>query len=110
MDFFWSYNEQILIPSLSSEAAITRFDFVLRDTLPVVLRVCNRQAVQNVPYIVTAIDAGKSIKFGAKASATYATDTEFLFSQAAWTEAGTGAPTCSPMSRVSHAAPWKTGW
>jgi hypothetical protein len=46
-----------------------------------------------VPYIVTAIDAGKAIKFGAKALATYATDAEFLFSQATWTAAGTGEST-----------------
>jgi len=93
MNIFWSHQEQKLVPSLNSEAAITRYDFVLRDTLPVVLRVVNWQAVNNVPYIVTAIDAGKSIKFGAKASASYATDTEFLFSQATWTAAGSGITT-----------------
>ena len=93
MNIYWSHQEQKLVPSLNSEAAITRYDFVLRDTLPVVLRVVNWQAVNNVPYIVTAIDAGKSIKFGAKASASYATDTEFLFSQATWTAAGSGITT-----------------
>ena len=93
MAIYWDLQNQKLVPSLNSEAAITRYDFVLRDTLPVVLRVVNWQAVNNVPYVVTAIDAGKSIKFGAKASATYAADTEFLFSQATWTAAGSGTTT-----------------
>jgi len=93
MAIYWDLQNQKLVPSLNSEAAITRYDFVLRDTLPVVLRVVNWQAVNNVPYVVTAIDAGKSIKFGAKASASYATDTEFLFSQATWTAAGSGTTT-----------------
>jgi hypothetical protein len=93
MNIYWSLQEQKLMPSLNSTAQITQFNFVLRDTIPVVLRVCNTQSVQNVPYVVTAIDAGKSIKFGAKALATYATDAEFLFSQATWTAAGSGTTT-----------------
>jgi hypothetical protein len=93
MNLYWDFQNQKMVASLNSTAAVTRYDFVLRDTLPVTLRVCNTQSVLNVPYVVTAIDAGKSIKFGAKALATYATDTEFLFSQATWTEAGTGEST-----------------
>jgi hypothetical protein len=93
MNIYWSHNEQKMIQSLNSTATVSRYDFVLRDSLPVTLRVCNAQAVQNVPYIVTSIGAGKAIKFGAKALATYATDTSFLFSQATWTESGTGETT-----------------
>lgn len=93
MNMYWDFQNQKMVASLNSAAAVTQYDFVLRDTLPVVLRVCNTQSVLNVPYVVTAIDAGKSIKFGAKALATYATDGEFLFSQATWTAAGTGENT-----------------
>lgn len=95
MNLYWDLQNQKMIASLNSAAssAVTRYDFVLRDTLPVVLRVCNAQSVMNVPYVVTAIDSGKSIKFGAKALATYTTDAGFLFSQSTWTEAGSGENT-----------------
>lgn len=93
MNMYWSHNEQKMIASLNSTAQVTQYDFVLRDSLPVTLRVVNAQSTINVPYVVTAIDAGSSIKFGAKALSTYATDANFLFSQATWTEAGTGEST-----------------
>ena len=93
MNIYWSWNEQKFIASLNSTSAITQYRFVLRDTLPITLRVCNKQSVLNVPYIVTAIEAGKAIKFGAKALATYATDQDFLFSQGTWTQTGTGEDT-----------------
>jgi len=93
LNLYWSLGEQKLVSSLNSTTKIERYDFVLRDTLPVVLRVCNEQSNINVPYIVTAIDAGSAIKFGAKALATYATDANFLFSQATWTKTGTGEST-----------------
>lgn len=90
---YWDMQNQQMITGLNSATAISQFNFVLRDTLPVVLRVVAAQANINVPYVVTAIDAGKSIKFGAKALATYMTDTEFLFSQATWTQSGSGVNT-----------------
>lgn len=93
MPIYWDMSNQKMVPSLNSSTKITQYDFVLRDVLPVTLRVCNWQAVLNTPYVVTAIDAGSAIKFGAKALATYATDPDFLFSQGTWTAAGTGEDT-----------------
>lgn len=93
MNLYWDLQNQKFVPSLNNTTKIERFDFILRDILPVTLRVCNTQTNLNVPYIVTALDAGKSIKFGAKALTTYATDTDFLFSQATWTAAGAGETT-----------------
>ncbi|MCG2681187.1 MAG: hypothetical protein L6455_14655 [Kiritimatiellae bacterium] len=93
VNLYWSLGEQKLVSSLNSTTKIERYDFVLRDTLPVVLRVCNEQSNINVPYIVTAIDAGSAIKFGAKALATYATDADFLFNQATWVAAVSGTST-----------------
>jgi len=93
MNIYWDMQNQKLVPSLTSTSKIERYDFILRDLLPVTLRVCNEQTNINVPYVVTAIDADKSIKFGAKALATYITDTDFLFSQATWTEVGSGTNT-----------------
>lgn len=93
MNIYWDLQSQKLVPSLTSASKIERFDFVLRDILPVTLRVCNEQSKNNAPYVVTAIDAGKTIKFGAKALASYQTDTDFLFSEAVWTEAGSGTST-----------------
>lgn len=93
MNMYWSFNEQKMVPSLNSTAEVTQYDFVLRDSLPVTLRVVNAQSSINVPYVATAIDAGSSIKFGAKALATYSTDANFLFSQATWVASGSGATT-----------------
>lgn len=93
LNFFWDLQNQKLVPSLTSTQKLDNFSFYLRDTIPVVLRVLSEQNNAMVPYVATAIDAGKSIKFGAKALATYATDKEFLFSQATWVQSGTGAST-----------------
>lgn len=92
-NIYWDHQSQKLVPSLNSQQAVTRFDFILRDALPVVLRVCNAQSNINVPYIVTAVDAGKVVHFGAKELATYATDANFLFEQDTWVETGTGETT-----------------
>lgn len=92
-NIYWDHQSQKLIRSLNSRQAVTQYDFVLRDALPVVLRVCNAQSNISVPYIVTAVDAGKVVHFGAKALATYATAANFLFSQATWTETGAGETT-----------------
>lgn len=90
---YWDLQNQKLVESTNSTAKVERMEFVLRDTLPVTLRVLNEQANITVPYVVTAIDAGSSIIFGAKALATYATDANFLFNQAVWTAAGSGTTT-----------------
>lgn len=93
MNIFWSYNEQKLVSSLNSTAAVTQYDFVLRDTLPISLYVVDLKTtgnITNVPYQVTALAGDQAVKFGGKALATFATDAEFLFSQGTWTLTGTG--------------------
>jgi len=93
MNIYWSLQEQILVPSLNSNVKILRYDFVVRDLLPVVLRVCNQQSNATVPYVVTSIAASSSIKFGAKSLAGFTTEEDFLFNQATWVKAGSGETT-----------------
>ncbi len=92
-EIFWAANEQKFVQSLYTQAAVTRYDFVLRDTLPITLRVVSAQAVQGQPWIAGAVDAGRSILFGAKTLSGYATETTFLFSQANWIVSGSGSST-----------------
>jgi len=88
MNLYWDIQGQTIVPSLNSRGTVSQYDFYLRDTLPVNLYLVTSQAVVNQPYAVTALAAGESIDFGAKAAVT---DSDFLFSQATWTAAGTGA-------------------
>jgi len=92
-EIFWAANEQKFVQSLYTQATVSRYDFVLRDTLPITLRVVSAQAVQGQPWIAGAVDAGRSILFGAKTLSGYATETTFLFSQATWTASGSGSST-----------------
>lgn len=87
MDMFWNIQEQALVPSLRNRGKITRYNFFLRDTLPIVLYLVAEQAVTNQPFAVTALGSGESIQFGAKEATT---DDDFLFSEATWTPTGSG--------------------
>ena len=87
MNLYWDIQGQTIVPSLNSRGTVSQYDFYLRDTLPVNLYLVTSQAVVNQPYAVTALAAGESIDFGAKEKVT---DSDFLFSQATWTSAGTG--------------------
>lgn len=92
-EIFWAANEQKFVQSLYTQATVSRYDFVLRDTLPITLRVVSAQAVQGQPWVAGAVDAGRSILFGAKTLSGYATETTFLFSQATWTASGSSTST-----------------
>jgi len=92
-EIFWAANEQKFVQSLYTQAIVSRYDFVLRDTLPITLRVVSAQAVQGQPWIAGPVDAGRSILFGAKTLSGYATETTFLFSQANWIVSGSGSST-----------------
>lgn len=93
INLYWATEQQKLVTSLYSDSAVSLYAFYLRDTIPVVLRVVTASNLETPKWVVTSVTAGLSIKFGAKALATYATDTSFLFSAATWTEAGTGTST-----------------
>ncbi len=88
MNFYWNLQDQEIVPSLNSRGVVSRYDFFLRDTLPIELFLCESQANVNQPYGVIPLESGQSINFGAKAAVT---DEDFLFSAATWVSAGSGA-------------------
>jgi hypothetical protein len=88
MNIYIYRNNQQLVAGLNSTQPVTQYNWILRDTIPIDLYIVQRQTNINTPFAVTAIGAGESIAFGAKAA--YA-DTEFLFSQNSWTPEGSGA-------------------
>lgn len=93
INLYWAVELQKLVPSLYSDSAVNLYAFYLRDTLPVTLRVVTASNLETPRWTVNAIEAGTSIKFGAKALATYPTDETFLFAAATWVEAGSGTST-----------------
>jgi len=89
MNMFWNLQNQQLVAGLNSNVQVTGYSFYLRDVLPISLALVTEQASETQPYAVTALEATQSIKFGAKAAAS---DTEFLFSEATWTDNGSALP------------------
>jgi hypothetical protein len=88
MNIYWHKDNQELAKSLYDEQAVSQYNWFLRDVIPVSLYIVQKNTGSiNVPFAVTDIADGESIRFGAKAA--YA-DTSFLFSQASWTGSGSG--------------------
>lgn len=87
MNLYWDIASQKLVAGLSG-GSVTGYTFVLRDSLPVSLYLVAEQSNVTVPYAVTSITSGHSVKFGAKAALT---DTTYLVEQATWVSAGSGS-------------------
>jgi hypothetical protein len=87
MNIYWWRDNQQIVTNLNSTRQVPRYDWFLRDTLPVDLYVVEKQSNVNVPFAVTAIEATQTISFGAKEAYT---DTSFLFSSNSWTPSGSG--------------------
>lgn len=89
MNIYWHKDNQELVTSLYDQQAVSQYNWFLRDVIPVSLYVVRKNTGSiNVPFAVTDIATGESIRFGAKAAYD---DTSFLFSQASWTGSGSGA-------------------
>ena len=97
MNIYCYRDNQQLIASLYSNQVVLQYNWFLRDVIPISLILVTKQANVSQPYAVTALNAGESIQFGAKAA--YA-DATFLFSQNTWTSEGTG-PTQKYTANVS---------
>lgn len=87
MDMYWYKDDQQIVVGLNSTRQVTRYDWFMRDVLPIKLYIVEKQASTNVPFFVSDIEAEESIAFGAKADYN---ETTFLFSQATWTAQGSG--------------------
>ena len=88
MNLFWDRQNHKMTTALTSTQALTRLDLVLRDTYSVSLAVMTPQANLGAPYVAGEVGAGQSIRFGAKASGSFAGG--FLFSALTWVLTGSG--------------------
>jgi hypothetical protein len=89
LNLYWDTQNQRLVSSLYSTAAVTGYTFVLRDLIPVSLCLVTPQTSLTAPYAVTELGAGQLIKFGAKATLA---DADFDVSAPTWVSNGSALP------------------
>ena len=89
MNLFWDRQNHKMTTALTSTQAVDRLTLVLRDTYEITLAEMTPQSNIGAPYVAGEVGAGQSIRFGAKASGSFAGG--FLFSALTWVLTGSGS-------------------
>lgn len=83
MNIFWDKENHEFVAGLSDSNLVTRLDWILRDTVPVVLYIVTPSTTDQT-YTPAAAPAGYSPRFSLKASGSF--DGAALAAQATWTQ------------------------